>query len=862
MGFESLNPASQRLLVEIASQAYGSGRNEGVKGGAGRVGILTGSDGRAHVVKFNTNLSERLFGSSKTDYMIDSCNRLRAELVKLADEAGLDDEEMAKIRAKLGLGNGTDSPKSLLDRTVVAQVVTMIGKGDARSIVWNLARKKAVMSSGDMSFETVAARQAFGTQSATAEKVVELGKLGLTLDSLKEAVNGLAESKGLSPKGKDVVFSMVAEHAFTALCGKKDAPAARATEVGETLRSIANGTHSVVRRLLDEAEMVEHLKGRVAAAMRAEPVTADALFALFRESFTLIAMHCVVSGVQVDNLQSEEGGLLGRTVTALLKASGKLKELCAEGQGGAYDEVCRRTTMQDDPELARIHSLCCRINVARQKIDDEDMAGKIGLSLEEFRSVFDEVQMPPRHRDRVWEECRERINLHAREIRNAIVQEGIGSLKRTIAKAADRVIAAAREKDGPSLDWGREIDRFGGVFARDAESRRVGIALMKKFHGWFADFVKSTKGRLPVGALEMAMEDGFRFFMFRELSLRDSVTEDLNEMFGKNALTDLARKGLIGRGSAPMTLLSMTPEKRQVLYAAVGALPGQITETNHATLLFCRIVHHLDKVQEELERTGRLDAKSLFTAIFPDFKGKIPEPLTTKQFENAYDSIETTLLAKYRGGSANVYGPNLPQLLKAKALLESGKSLEEVENAMNGLPVEPEKYPLEIHLPLSQFGEDINPGRAVLAADISRPMRAETGEAAYTFRFPNGTVIVSASNKNATKQDNLNRAGQVAEQVVNLCGSEHVEQINIAEAQMCQAGFPGEIGKMLQARGHRTNEHIALTFTLSRDEETGAVRIHYSEPEGCKLHISADVTVHPDGRIERSEVTVVEKELG
>ena len=100
MGFESLNPASQRLLVEIASQAYGSGRNEGVKGGAGRVGILTGSDGRAHVVKFNTNLSERLFGSSKTDYMIDSCNRLRAELVKLADEAGLDDEEMAKIRAK------------------------------------------------------------------------------------------------------------------------------------------------------------------------------------------------------------------------------------------------------------------------------------------------------------------------------------------------------------------------------------------------------------------------------------------------------------------------------------------------------------------------------------------------------------------------------------------------------------------------------------------------------------------------------------------------------------------------------------------------------------------------------------------
>ena len=69
---------------------------------------------------------------------------------------------------------------------------------------------------------------------------------------------------------------------------------------------------------------------------------------------------------------------------------------------------------------------------------------------------------------------------------------------------------------------------------------------------------------------------------------------------------------------------------------------------------------------------------------------------------------------------------------------------------------------------------------------------------------------------------------------------------------MTQGGFSGELGLKMRDAGYRTNEHVALTYTLSR-EENGDVLIHCSEPKGCALHISADVRVRPDGTVQKGE---------
>ena len=47
----------------------------------------------------------------------------------------------------------------------------------------------------------------------------------------------------------------------------------------------------------------------------------------------------------------------------------------------------------------------------------------------------------------------------------------------------------------------------------------------------------------------------------------------------------------------------------------------------------------------------------------------------------------------------------------------------------------------------------------------------------------------------------------------------------------------------LQGLGISSTEHAAVSFTLSRDDNTGAVTIHYSNPEGCPAKFSWTMTV-------------------
>lgn len=850
MGFESLSIASRNRLIEIASQAYGSGKNEGINGGAGRIGILTDSDGNTHVVKFNTKLSERLFGPAKTDYMIDSCNRLRTELIALAKEAGLGDEEMANIRAKLGLSPGSDKSTTLLDRTVVAQIATIIGKSNNhKKNVWDFAQPKATKSLKDMSFETVASRQVFATKEATAEKVNELEKFGLTYNSFKAAVETLYANKKLPPNGKPILFSQMADHVFTTMCGKPGDRAAREAEVRECLESIADGTHPVIRRHIDEAAMINYLQGRVEATMQEKPVTASALFALYKEASTLIARHCDILGIKLGNPQLMEDDPCNRTIAALLKNSKKLMNATGDVKNSAHSEVHGWICQKEDPVLMGINSFYSRLNFMRLKIDDENTAGSIGLKLDQFKDVFNAAQVPPKYKDLIWDRCKVRISDNSAAIKSDIERNGTDVLKTFIKKTAKMVIAEENEKNGPSLNWGKEIDSFGGVFAKDAESRNIGIALMKKFHKWFVAYAGSPKEQLPKGGYSLSMENGLRYFMFRELALRDSVTDDPKAMFGENALMALLDKGLIRHGAAPMVLMVMPPEKRQVLYAAVKALPGPVGDQCNDARLFCRIVHHLDEVQK-LTADGRLNAKSLFATIFPDYEGEIPEPLTTEDFEKAYHSFDDKLEEKYGGLTDQKY-------LKALNLQDSGKTFDEIQEAMDGKPVKPEKYPVEMGMSLSEFSEGVNPGETLLAANICRPTMADwMGEGAYTFNFPNGETVVSVRQEGATPETRERIAGKVADEVVKLCGEKNFAQISIVEAHMCQAGFAGEIGSRMKAMGYKTDEHMALTFTLTRNDETGTVNIHYSEPKGSKLGISADITVHTDGHVEKSELNV------
>lgn len=173
MGYEHLSVGVRETLVEIARMAYGL--HEGEAGGRGHLGVLNGPDG-PRIIKFNTHRGTETGDASA----IASSNALRAMLADIANGAGLDAAAIAAIRQKLGLASepGQMAERSLLSRTVVADVVGMIG-GRA---VWNEVKatytKAAYRSDDDTSFATV---------KANAERGVDSGNV----KSLRAAPRGL-----------------------------------------------------------------------------------------------------------------------------------------------------------------------------------------------------------------------------------------------------------------------------------------------------------------------------------------------------------------------------------------------------------------------------------------------------------------------------------------------------------------------------------------------------------------------------------------------------------------------------------------------------------------------------------------------
>ena len=297
-----------------------------------------------------------------------------------------------------------------------------------------------------------------------------------------------------------------------------------------------------------------------------------------------------------------------------------------------------------------------------------------------------------------------------------------------------------------------------------------------------------------------------------------------------------------------MSLLTLPWEKRQVIYAAFSVVPGTIPSGSYATSLFGRIAHHLDKVKT-LIRKNNLNARTLFKAVFPDYNGKIPHSLTIKDFTAAYDSIYRNFGKKY---STDDKAPDFPGY-EVHYLLESGKTTREIEDILKKVqPVKAEQNISEVYLRLENFGSDVKPGKSLLNLDIGRPVAVNgTGERVFTFKFPKKDPIVSGT---ASRESGKTKriAEMVDEQVSELCGPENIIQINAVEVQMTQGGFSGELGLRMRDAGYGTNEHVALTYTLSK-AKNGDILIHYSEPKGCALHISADVRVRPDGTVQKGE---------
>ena len=87
----------------------------------------------------------------------------------------------------------------------------------------------------------------------------------------------------------------------------------------------------------------------------------------------------------------------------------------------------------------------------------------------------------------------------------------------------------------------------------------------------------------------------------------------------------------------------------------------------------------------------------------------------------------------------------------------------------------------------------------------------------------------------------------IADKLEALCGRVHPKQLSNVYYALSQSSIGGNTKSGLEKYGIKSDEHIPVAFTLSRNDETGAVTIKYSEPKGLPVKFSWTTTIDIDG---------------
>ena len=80
-------------------------------------------------------------------------------------------------------------------------------------------------------------------------------------------------------------------------------------------------------------------------------------------------------------------------------------------------------------------------------------------------------------------------------------------------------------------------------------------------------------------------------------------------------------------------------------------------------------------------------------------------------------------------------------------------------------------------------------------------------------------------------------------------------QLNSVYFALTQAAASNVFGAFTE-NGIRSTEHMALTYTLSKDAQTGAVTVRYSEPAGFPVKFHWETTVKLDGVTETKPMVI------
>ncbi len=421
----------------------------------------------------------------------------------------------------------------------------------------------------------------------------------------------------------------------------------------------------------------------------------------------------------------------------------------------------------------------------------------------------------------------------------------------------------------------RRLYGYGGAFTANAENFAKGLALMDSFSTWYDDFIQTKENTESPGSLLSNGKLAVEKFLFEEIGCNPKLMDNAGnseDVFGtkNNLAMRFINKNMMLAISGSMAGIS--PEKRSVVYALADALcekPPEGKAFYYNAALLSRTLVNFPKAAE-LVYSGNLNRTTAFNLLFPDLKGiglsanTSNEDISSAVYE--YTSFEEEAQAAY---DPNDLAPQKAIYAQGRECGEmfnwSGASIQECRRAAKSgqtLPKAPGMTDITAGLEAASGLTDA--GKEQFIADIHRPVPPsdpKTKEPLIdlkdcVFRFDIAGQKFTAKACGHADRNNAQNA-DIAKAVEKFCNKEvHPVQTDAVFFALSQGGLAPQMS--LRDHGYEAADHGPITYTLSKDAETGSVSIRYSNPEGSPLKFSWTATVDVEGKVVTTPIQIEE----
>ena len=415
----------------------------------------------------------------------------------------------------------------------------------------------------------------------------------------------------------------------------------------------------------------------------------------------------------------------------------------------------------------------------------------------------------------------------------------------------------------------RRLFRYGGAFTASADNFKKGLELVKAFDSWY-DRQNGESYLTRDAKLSVEM------FAFEEIACNPKLSLDTpnpEDLFSEenNHAIGFIKTNMMQSVSGSMAGIS--PEKRSVVFAIADAMrekkPGGLAFTTYNAALVSRTLANFPKAAE-LVYSGKLDRTTAFNTLFPDMKSiGVSAKNTNREIADAVNDYLTFAEETEAAWEKHDYDTHKALCRQGSECAElfnwTGATIQECRRAVKSgqtLPKAPGMTDITAELEgASGLG---NAGKTQFLGDIHRaeiPSDPLTGKGLIepenaVFRFNiGGQEFVG---KVCGEQEKYNDQNQgIATAVENFCNAKvHPVQANAVFFALAQGGLVPQMS--LAEHGYKAADHTAVSYTLTKDADTGTVNIKYSNPEGSPLKFSWTATVDVNGKVVATPIQIEE----